>query len=63
VEDGRCVGLTTFPPSYADCHEIWNPQGLSRHIGVALPLLTMCRLKKRAEVERDVCPGARREGM
>ena len=22
---GRCVGLT-LPPSYADCHEIWEPQ-------------------------------------
>jgi hypothetical protein len=23
---GRCVGLTTFPPSHADCLEIWEPQ-------------------------------------
>jgi len=23
---GRCVGLTILPPSYADCHEIWEPQ-------------------------------------
>jgi len=23
---GRCVGLTTLPPSCADCHEIWEPQ-------------------------------------
>jgi hypothetical protein len=23
---GRCVGLTTLPPSCADCHEIWGPQ-------------------------------------
>ena len=22
---GRCVGLTTLPPSGADCHEIWKP--------------------------------------
>jgi len=35
---GRCVGLTTLPPSCADCHEIWgastswNPQGLSRPV-------------------------------
>ena len=21
---GRCVGLTTLPPSYADCFEIWE---------------------------------------
>jgi hypothetical protein len=35
---GRWVGLTTFPPSCADWHEIltastsWNPQGLSRPV-------------------------------
>ena len=23
---GRCVGLTTLPPSCADCFEIWDPQ-------------------------------------
>jgi hypothetical protein len=23
---GRCVGLTTFPPSSDTCHEIWEPQ-------------------------------------
>jgi hypothetical protein len=23
---GRCVGLTTWPPSCADCHKIWDPQ-------------------------------------
>jgi len=23
---GRGVGLTTLPPSYADCLEIWEPQ-------------------------------------
>jgi len=23
---GRFVGLTTLPPSYADCLEIWEPQ-------------------------------------
>ena len=26
VKDGRCVGLTTLPPSFADCLEIWEPQ-------------------------------------
>jgi len=25
---GRCVGLTTLPPSCADCLEIWEPQPL-----------------------------------
>jgi hypothetical protein len=23
---GRCVGLTTLPPSCADCLKIWEPQ-------------------------------------
>jgi hypothetical protein len=23
---GRCVGLTTLPPSWAECLEIWEPQ-------------------------------------
>jgi len=23
---GWCVGLTTLPPFYADCLEIWEPQ-------------------------------------
>jgi len=22
----RCLGLTTLPPSYADCFEIWEPE-------------------------------------
>jgi hypothetical protein len=38
---GRCVGLTTLPPSWADCHEIWEPQpaGTLRACnGIALPL-------------------------
>jgi len=26
VKGGRCVGLTTLPPSCADCLEIWEPQ-------------------------------------
>jgi hypothetical protein len=25
-KDGRCVGLTTLPPSCTDCLEIWEPQ-------------------------------------
>ena len=25
-KDGRCVGLTSLPPSCADCVEIWEPQ-------------------------------------
>ena len=26
VKSGRYVGLTTLPPSCADCLEIWEPQ-------------------------------------
>jgi hypothetical protein len=29
VKGGRCIGLTTLPPSCADCLEIWEPR-LSR---------------------------------
>jgi len=25
-KDGRCIGLTTLPPSCAECHEISEPQ-------------------------------------
>ena len=25
-KSGRCVGMTTLPPSCADCLEIWTPQ-------------------------------------
>jgi len=26
TDGGWCVGLTTLPPSCADCHEIWEHQ-------------------------------------
>jgi hypothetical protein len=26
MKGSRCIRLTTFPPSYADCLEIWEPQ-------------------------------------
>ena len=38
---GRYVGLTTLPPSCADCLEIWEPQSpgtLRACKGIALPL-------------------------
>jgi len=38
---GQCVGLTTLPPSYADCLEIWEPHPpgtLWARIRFALPL-------------------------
>ena len=38
---GRCTGLTTLPPSCADCLKIWEPQppGLSRPVMGLLYLL------------------------
>jgi hypothetical protein len=38
---GRCLGLTTLPPSRADCHEIWetqSPGNLWACNGIPLPL-------------------------
>jgi hypothetical protein len=32
---GRCLELTTLPPSCVDCLEIWDPQGLFR-LGMGL---------------------------
>jgi hypothetical protein len=42
---GRCEGLTTLPPSCADCLEIWDsqPPGTLRVCtGIALPLEWHC---------------------
>ena len=39
---GRCVGLTTLPPSCADCPEILEPQPpgtLTACLGIALSLI------------------------
>jgi hypothetical protein len=39
---GRCVGLTTLPPSCADCLKLWEPQPpgtLKVCNGIALPLV------------------------
>ena len=44
-EGGRCVGLTTLPPSCADCLEIWElqttgTQGPAQDCnGIALPFI------------------------
>jgi len=46
---GRCLGLTTLPPSCADCLEIWEPQlpgnlracpGLQCVFGCSYPVVT-----------------------
>jgi len=36
---GRCVRLTTLPPSCADMHEIWKPQSTPTLLACTLPLL------------------------
>jgi hypothetical protein len=43
-KSGRCVGLTTLPPSCADCLEIWELQPpLQAWNGIALPLRVLKR--------------------
>ena len=47
---GRCVGLTTLPPSFDSCLEIWKPQPpatLRACTDIALPLLPFTRYVKR----------------
>jgi hypothetical protein len=42
---GRCVGLTSLPPSCADCLQIWEPQPpgpLRACLLLPLPLPTTC---------------------
>ena len=48
---GRYIGLTTLPPSCADCHEVWEPQrpgtlracpDLYKYISLPLPLPCRC---------------------
>jgi len=31
-EGGQCMGLTTLPPSRADCLEIWKPHPPGTHM-------------------------------
>jgi hypothetical protein len=53
-KDGRCVWLTTLPPSCADCLEIlgattsWNPKGLSRPVAGKLLLHLIHGLQTRS---------------
>ena len=45
VKGVRCVGLTTLPPSCADCLEIWEPQppeNLTACLGLSQGLLYVC---------------------
>jgi hypothetical protein len=50
---GRCVGLTTLPPSFADCLEIWEPQPLGTLRacpGLCRYCLTLLSLKRPSDV-------------
>ena len=45
AKGGRYLGLTTLPPSCADCLEIWEPQPPGTHRacnGIALPFTFNC---------------------
>ena len=41
---GRCVGLTTLPPSSADCFEIWEPQPAGTLQGLSRPVMGLLYL-------------------
>ena len=59
---GRCVGLTTLPPSCADCFEIWEPQlpGTLRDcLGIDLPLYA---IYKRGHLPHSIAR-AERDGI
>jgi len=55
---GRCVGLTTLRPSYADCLEIWVPSLLETSgstqacNGIALPFYSWTKKKKKKKKEK-----------
>jgi hypothetical protein len=53
---GRYVGLTTLPPSCANCLEIWEPQPpgiLTTCPGVAVPLLRITNIQTRTAFPND----------
>jgi hypothetical protein len=52
---GRCVGLTTLPPFYVDCLDIWEPQppGTFRGSpGLYTYCFTFTRLKHKSKTRR-----------
>jgi len=55
AKGGRCIGLTTLPPSRADCLEIWEaqPPGTLRACnGITLPFFN--HLKSAYEVPNQI---------
>ena len=63
VKRGRCVGLTTLPPSCADRLEIWLPQppilacnGIALHFTFTFPFASMASSKTHnAELWQLMC--------
>ena len=59
VKGGRCVRLTTSPPSCAECYEIWNPLG---HTGPVTGLLYLINIQAfvicrgQSSIGTYVCP-------
>jgi hypothetical protein len=45
---GRCVGVTTLPPSCADCLEIWEPQPPGTLKGLSRPVMGLLYCLDRA---------------
>jgi len=41
---GRCVGLTTLPPSCADCLEIWGTSNSWKSQGLSRPVMGLPHL-------------------
>jgi len=60
AKGGRCIGLTTLPPSCADCLEIWSLSLLEASgpvqacNGIALPFMILVLLVKRYRGSNDV---------
>ena len=44
VKGGRCVALTTLPPSCGDCLEIWEPQPSWKPQGLSRPVMGLLYL-------------------
>ena len=48
----RCIGLTTLPPSCADCLEIWEPQPPGTHRAYNEISLPFTRFKEQLPLQR-----------
>ena len=55
---GRCVGLTTLPPSCTDCLEIWEPRPPGNLRTLFIPILFICNLYYRGADKFLARPGS-----